>query len=111
MEVTQKRGVRSRPRLSCGSTADGAFDNSWAKVSGGDTAGVPPANPDLDIFVCAAVQDVREWSLSRGLTSASDGRRLDLRCMGGGSGSCSAPWSAARRNVPDKANRRAVFKI
>jgi hypothetical protein len=103
--------VRSRPRSSYGATADGAFGNSWAEVSGGDTAGVPPANPDLDIFVCAAVQDAREWSPSRGLTSTFDGRRLDLRCTGGGSGSCLAPWSAAHGNVPGKANRRAVFKI
>jgi hypothetical protein len=81
------------------------------EVSGGDIARVLPANPDLDIFVCAAVQDAQEWSPSRGLTSAFDGRRLDMRCTCGGSGSCSSPWSATRRNVQGKANRQVVFKI
>jgi hypothetical protein len=111
MEVTQKRGVRPRPRSSYGSTADGAFGDSWAEVSGGDTIGVPLANPNLDIFVCAAMQYAREWSPSRGLTFAFEGRRLDLHCMGGGSESCSSPWSTTRGDVQVKANRRAVFKI
>jgi hypothetical protein len=50
-----KAGVRSRQRLSYGATTDGTFGNSWAEVSGGDTARVLPTNPDLDIFVYATV--------------------------------------------------------
>jgi hypothetical protein len=60
MEVTQEWVVLPRPRSSYGATTGGAFGNSWAEVSGGDAAGVPPANPDLNAFVCATVQDARE---------------------------------------------------
>jgi hypothetical protein len=63
------------------------------------------------LFVCAVVQDARERSPSRDLTSTSGGRRLDLRRAGGGPGSYSAAWKAARRNVLGEANKRAVFKF
>jgi hypothetical protein len=62
------------------------------------------------LFVCAIVQDARGWSLSRNLTSASEGRRLDLRRVGRGSESCSVPWNVARGDVSSEANRRAMFE-
>jgi hypothetical protein len=63
------------------------------------------------LFVCAAVQDARERSPSRDLTSTSSGQRLDLRYAGEGSRSCSVAWKAAHRNVLGEANRWAVFKF